>query len=107
MIATDYKPSHIRNGEGYLSDRKRQIADNGFPKPCCLAPVRKHRLEADQPLTDTAPTGKSISDQYIRQSSKKTYRHNHLTGCRDDKQIDQLGDTTVQNLRLGVDPATD
>jgi hypothetical protein len=30
-----------------------------------------------------------------------------LIGCRDDEQIDQLSDTTIQNLRLGVDPGTD
>jgi hypothetical protein len=30
-----------------------------------------------------------------------------LTGCRDNEQIDQLGDATVQDPRLGVDHSTD
>src|SRR4026209_538449 len=53
-----YKPSHIRDSERYLSDCKGQIADNGLSKPCCLAPIWEHGLQADLPFTDAAPTGK-------------------------------------------------
>jgi hypothetical protein len=90
-----------------LRDRKGQISNNGFPKPCRLTPVWKHRLEADQPFPDATPAGKSISNQYIRQSCKKTYWHDHLIGYCDDEYINELGNTSVQDLRLRIDPSTD
>ena len=79
----------------------------GRPKPATRPPVWKHRLEANQPVTDTDPAGKTIGNEYIRESRKKTYWRDHLIGCCDDEYIDELGDTSVQDLRLRVDPGTD